>query len=923
MDTLKRVGSLRLSKRGRSKKSTPLDNNGTQQQPQPPTSEAVGTLNPNYLSLSRPKGGKAFFTISFKDVVVNTNSGYQPTHLKAIFERRRKSRASDAVLWEPSLKNTSTGSGVWHPPFVVNLAITVPKMKTKASGTLLRHKDAYISIENYDIKGKKKLLAKARLNLSDYFESAAETDVSFRLKLHPESSKIASASIDLTLRKSVHDPTKLNDNAVLDFEDDARSLENDRLLVPSSHPSLSSTPRGSLGDLLKDHEQKSPGKEKKEDEVLDDEDDVNDELAVKKSEVLEEKPKVAAATFAASAAAPIPDESPVVTNKEIAAGNVTKCFVPNIVTPPPLPPRQRLVSQDSPPSSQEVLDTESNIVTSTPLPKTSSVEERRNTLHLPLNAEKQKGAVPFQTQAKSGGTITQRIKTPSPVTLNWDDDDNDKNGNKDNAANDRGKKAKLLESEPPTNLLSLSTTCASPKVKKPNNKLKSSATGEQDQDIIDWAKKTLSGRPQVKVTNLTSSWRNGLGFCAILHRSYPNLIPYEDLASKSDNSVDNNELALDAADLLGVDTQAMRSMKPPPKADIVSRFLQDLRSRLGDDGNNVQKDQLDAEAVIEFQKKWYSRGKYFKREVGHLVKSEKSLQPNDELELLRIVSVEEEETSKEETVVANDDGAVSPQEAADVVTPQPQEHDDNDEEAQSMKEGISSSSPVKSTTSSDPIKSKSSTPTRARVKDLIAQAHDSSSYEEATSTPSSVSEAVPGVAEPLCESVTILEELSQLNREEEEISEAIKKLEEALREKNKEDDCDELEFETMMQKYASLVNQKNSMVRRQMQLNLAEKERKIEHKKERLQRQLQKFSDLDDSLKTEAMRLEEEMLLSQYVEAVNAKNELVHDLHSQEMLIAEDERIKSFVADPNQILTRSGQAKHNILDEFFDFFKKS
>jgi hypothetical protein len=89
-------------------------------------------------------------------------------------------------------------------------AITVPKMKVKATGTLLRHKDAYISILNFDIKGKRKVLAKARLNLSDYFEEAAEKDISFRLKLHPESSKISSASIDLKLRKSHQDPAKLN-----------------------------------------------------------------------------------------------------------------------------------------------------------------------------------------------------------------------------------------------------------------------------------------------------------------------------------------------------------------------------------------------------------------------------------------------------------------------------------------------------------------------------------------------------------------------------------------------------------------------------------------------------------------------------------------------------------------------------------------
>ena len=100
---------------------------------------------------------------------------------------------------------------MWHPPFIIHTAISIPKLSKSTAGEskdslVLRQKDAYVSIENLDIKGKRKLLAKARLNLSEYFESAAEKDVSFRLKLHPESSKIESASIDLTLRKSVKDP---------------------------------------------------------------------------------------------------------------------------------------------------------------------------------------------------------------------------------------------------------------------------------------------------------------------------------------------------------------------------------------------------------------------------------------------------------------------------------------------------------------------------------------------------------------------------------------------------------------------------------------------------------------------------------------------------------------------------------------------
>ena len=133
-------------------------------------------------------------------------------------------------------------------------------------------------------------------------------------------------------------------------------------------------------------------------------------------------------------------------------------------------------------------------------------------------------------------------------------------------------------------------------------------------------------------------------------------------------------------------------------------------------------------------------------------------------------------------------------------------------------------------------------------------------------------------------------------------------------------------FSYRLQKYVSMVNQKNSLVIKQMQLNIAEKERAIKHKKDKLQRQLQKFSDLDDSQKTEAMRLEEETVLQHYVETVNEENELVHDLDGQEQRIAEDERIRSFISNRDSLTsstTKSVPDKHNIMNEFFDFLKPS
>lgn len=44
------------------------------------------------------------------------------------------------------------------------------------------------------------------------------------------------------------------------------------------------------------------------------------------------------------------------------------------------------------------------------------------------------------------------------------------------------------------------------------------------QDLLEWCKEVTKDCPNVRVTNLTTSWRNGIAFCAIIHHFRPDLM---------------------------------------------------------------------------------------------------------------------------------------------------------------------------------------------------------------------------------------------------------------------------------------------------------------------------------------------------------------------------------------------------------------
>lgn len=114
---------------------------------------------------------------------------------------------------------------------------------------------------------------------------------------------------------------------------------------------------------------------------------------------------------------------------------------------------------------------------------------------------------------------------------------------------------------------------------------------------------------------------------------------------------------------------------------------------------------------------------------------------------------------------------------------------------------------------------------------------------------------------------------------ERELRSAIKKRDEVLEDK-------------LTKSWFALVNEKNGLLRRQMQLNILEKEFDLEKQYEFLNDELRALLEIEDWQKTEADKQREKLLLEELVVVVNKRDELVQDLHNQEQAIEDDELVE-------------------------------